>query len=319
MPDNPPLVTVTICCFNSERFIAQTIQSVLSQTLGEFELIILNDGSTDRTEEIVHSFGDPRIRYEYQDNHGLAAARNRTLELARGKYVAFLDHDDLWVPEKLALQIPILETRPDVSLVYANEATIDDKGRVISEGLAGFEPKDGNLFAELIAGNFICWQTVVMDRQVLLELGGFRPFRVAEDYDLLLRCAIDHNFVGLDTVLAYYRHHPDSYIQSHKLERLEELLELFTDLLANVPPQHRACEPILRRRLGDIQYSLGRQLCLEGNLSTGRLHLQEACFNSPFKPRYVTESVLAGLLGNRFYVPFATRRDQFVARIRALV
>ena len=272
MLDKTPLVSVTICCYNSERYIAQTIRSVLEQTFKDFELIIVNDGSIDRTEEIVLGFNDLRIRYEYQENRGLAATRNRTIELARGKYVAFLDHDDLWIPDKLALQIPLMESREDVAVTFGNAAIIDANGNITAERINGIKIVDGNVFAELIKGDFINWQTVVMRRSVLEDLGGFRPYTIVEDYDLLLRTALDHSFVNIDRVVAQYRWHASNASHNFMKVWLEEL-ELKEYWLAPLPEPFTNLRPALRYNIARLHYMIGVDLCRSGNTQTGKTHL----------------------------------------------
>lgn len=110
-----PLVSVIIPVYNSEKYIAEAIESVLSQTYPSFELIIVDDGSTDRSSEICLSY--PRVRYEYQENRGVAAARNRGIELAQGDFLAFLDADDFWLPEKLSLQVEAFDLNPSKEVV----------------------------------------------------------------------------------------------------------------------------------------------------------------------------------------------------------
>jgi glycosyltransferase involved in cell wall biosynthesis len=111
MSSNIPFVTVVIPAFNAERYITQAIDSVLRQTCGMFEVIVADDGSTDQTRSVVERFG-PLVRYEYQRNAGPSSARNRGIELATGDFVAFLDADDVWNPEKCAVQIAHLNERP---------------------------------------------------------------------------------------------------------------------------------------------------------------------------------------------------------------
>ena len=295
MRDKTPLVSVTICCYNSERYIVQTIQSVLDQTFTDFELIIVNDGSTDRTEEIVLGFADPRIRYEYQENRGLAATRNRTLELARGKYVAFLDHDDLWMPDKLALQISLMGTREDVAVVYGNAATIDADGNIISERYNDFRIADGNVFTDLLIYDFINWQTVVMRRSVLEDLGGFRPYDIVEDYDVLLRSALGHTFVGIDQVVAQYRRHASN--SSHNSMKLWlELLELKEYWLAHLPEPYKELRPSLQRDIAWLHYSIGMGLYRVGNIQTGKAHLRRAWSESKY--RYELWIILTHILGD---------------------
>src|SRR5438874_5550918 len=104
-----PTVSITLCCFNSERFLAETLRSIIDQTYKDWELVIINDGSTDSTESIIQTFIDRKwpIVYHSQQNAGLGRSRNKAVELSRGEFIALIDHDDLWEPEKLARQIPL--------------------------------------------------------------------------------------------------------------------------------------------------------------------------------------------------------------------
>ena len=128
MSGSLPVVSVVVPVFRSERFVADTIRSVLAQTLGDFELIVVDDGSPDRSIAICRTFSDPRIRYEHQANRGLAAARNAGIRSARGRFVAFLDSDDLWAPGKLAHHVAHLESRPEVGVSYGYSMFIDENG-----------------------------------------------------------------------------------------------------------------------------------------------------------------------------------------------
>lgn len=131
----PPIVSVVIPVYRSERFVADTIRSVLAQTLADFELIVVDDGSPDRSIAICKAFTDPRIRYVHQGNGGLAAARNAGIRAARARYIAFLDSDDLWHPEKLARHAAHLDARPEVGLSYGYSVFIDELG----ERLGGYQ------------------------------------------------------------------------------------------------------------------------------------------------------------------------------------
>ncbi len=113
--DFPPPVSVILPVYNGERYLAEAIESVLSQSYQSFELIVIDDGSTDRSREIAQSF--PLIKYVFQANRGVAAARNRGIEISRGEFLTFLDADDLWLPEKLALQMEAFEYDPALEIV----------------------------------------------------------------------------------------------------------------------------------------------------------------------------------------------------------
>lgn len=124
------LVSVIIPAYNSETFITKAIDSVLSQSYPHIETIVVDDGSTDHTARVVRSYGD-RIKYVYQDNQGHAKARNRGLQESRGEYCAFLDADDCWLPQKVELQVDILERNPDTGITHCNHTKIDEQGRII--------------------------------------------------------------------------------------------------------------------------------------------------------------------------------------------
>ncbi len=121
-----PKVTVVVPAFNVSKYIAASLRSILAQTFTDFEVIVVNDGSTDDTAKIVAAFRDPRIQLLTQKNRGLAGARNSGIRLAKGEYIAFLDSDDLWLPEKLDRHVRHLDSKPRVGVSYSGSSFIDD-------------------------------------------------------------------------------------------------------------------------------------------------------------------------------------------------
>src|SRR2546421_314712 len=121
----PPKVSITLCCYNSERYLDETLQSITAQTYKDWELVVINDGSRDATEDIVRRYMDAGwpIVYQYQENRGLSASRNKSIELSSGEFIAMIDHDDLWSPEKLEKQVPLFED-PKVGVVYTQTVVI---------------------------------------------------------------------------------------------------------------------------------------------------------------------------------------------------
>jgi glycosyltransferase involved in cell wall biosynthesis len=124
-----PLVSVITAAYNAESFIAETINSVVEQTFTDWEYIVVDDGSTDNTARIVKAF--PQVKYIYQSNHGVAVARNTGVAHSSGKYIAIIDADDIWVREKLAMQIEVMRNHPGVGFCYTNACTINEQGAVI--------------------------------------------------------------------------------------------------------------------------------------------------------------------------------------------
>ena len=206
-----PHFSVIIPCYNSERFIRETLNSVLTQTYTDFEIIIVDDGSVDDTRSIIESFDDSRIQYHFQSNRGLSATRNRLIELAKGELIAFLDHDDIWISNKLEQQIKCFNQSPEVMLVYTNGKTVDDAGNIYGNYISSTELHSGQVFGELLARNFIILSSTILKKSVLNEIGMFdESFHVAEEYDLFLRLAHSHAIDYVDEPLTLYRIHENA-------------------------------------------------------------------------------------------------------------
>lgn len=208
-----PKVSVNIPCFNSEKYIKQTLQSVLNQTFEDFEIIAVNDGSTDRTEEIVKTFSDPRIKYYYQKNMGLSNTRNRQLALSSGDFIAFLDHDDIWMPEKLELQLRAL-AKENANFCYSKVRRIiySEEEKEVSNRVIGKRlPYSGHkLITKLCEGNPITWSSVVIESKLCKKIGFDTRLKRSEDYDHILRASLEIRLVYLDQELVIYRMYPSN-------------------------------------------------------------------------------------------------------------
>lgn len=221
-------VSVIIPAYNCEHYIKDTVESVLSQTYEDIELIIIDDGSTDRTREIVKRFGS-KVEYVYQDkNVGPSATRNRGIEQAKGKYIAFLDHDDVWMPNKIEEQIKLLENNKDIALVYSNGCSINSSGVQVSSTLFDIaKPHRGFAFEELILDNFIPTSSVIVRKQILNEVGGFNErFLISQDFDLYLRIAEDHEIDFVDALLFKRRIYPDSASNKKRKVLLDDVISI---------------------------------------------------------------------------------------------
>ena len=133
----PPLVSIVIPAYNALTFLPETLDSALAQTLTDFEVIAVNDGSTDGTGAWLDALNDPRVNVIHQENKGLPATRNTGIRHAEGTYIAFLDADDLWDKTKLAKQVAVLEARPKVGLVHTGITFIDAQGQPVNGGVFG--------------------------------------------------------------------------------------------------------------------------------------------------------------------------------------
>jgi len=217
-----PEVSVIIPTYNRSDMLAQAMRSVLAQTYRDFELVIVDDGSTDNTREVVEGFGDPRIRYVWQENQERSAARNRGVAEASAELVAFLDSDDLWFPEKLEVQLPLFRERRDVGLVYSYCVRIDERGDFPY-------PQDflrddtgvaiQNMHADLLAGNAVLTPSVIVKKEVFQAGGGFdRSLSTSEDWELWIRLSELCDFGFTSRPLAAFRVHPGNSVKD--LDRL---------------------------------------------------------------------------------------------------
>lgn len=207
-------VSVIVPTYNRAHLVRETIDSILSQTFNDFELIIVDDESTDSTDEVVKSYKDKRIRYFKHQHHGIIAAnRNYGIRRAKGKYIAFCDDDDLWFPQKLEKQVQELEKDSQIGLVCNNEIGFDDKGdhgELIKTKLTDQD----FTFESLIAVNRVSTSTVLVRKAVLNDVGMMdeSPELVAvEDYELWLRIAKKYRVKYIDMPLGKYRTHPGGY------------------------------------------------------------------------------------------------------------
>lgn len=274
--DNP-LVSVIVPAYNASRFLATTLMTVRAQSYENWELIVVDDGSTDVTAHIVASFTaeDDRIRLVRQKNQGVAAARNRGMSIANGEFVAFLDSDDIWLSTKLARQVAVmLSSPPDVGLIYSWWDIVDEHGVRKSSShpwMIQGEVSDG-----LVAFNFIGNCSVPLIRSSCLEeVGGFdESFRAAgaegcEDWDLFIRIAEKFRIGLVPEVLVAYRRvygtmsgNVSSMLRSHSL-----MLTALEQRRLSVPPK-------LKRDSRGMIYGYLIMLCIR----TGRIHRAVALF-----------------------------------------
>ncbi|PKG31778.1 glycosyltransferase, partial [Methanoregula sp.] len=193
----------------------ETIHSVTGQRDPRFEIIAVNDGSPDNSRQILEDLkeeiGD-RLIVLTVENGGVSRARNTGVRSSRGKYLAFIDQDDLWAPEKIEEQVALLESDPSMSLSFTNESIIDDQGNLIRENVLTLGARNrGAILEALLFDNFIPISSVMMPREVFDRTGGFRPeYALAEDYDLLLRAAELGTADFIDKPLLKYRTHKES-------------------------------------------------------------------------------------------------------------
>ncbi|KJH71118.1 glycosyltransferase family 2 protein [Aliterella atlantica] len=206
-----PKVSIIIPAYNVLKYIPETWESVVRQTFSDFEVIVVNDGSSDGIEHWASQVIDPRFKLISQENCGAAGARNTGLAHAQGDYIAFLDADDLWTPTKLAQQVAVLDENAEVGLVYTWVALIDEQGTFT--GRIFENHAEGNVWTQLTQRNIVeCGSTAMVRRSCFETVGVFDgDLRSAvEDWDMWLRIASRYAFKVLKEPLVYYRQIPTS-------------------------------------------------------------------------------------------------------------
>jgi glycosyltransferase involved in cell wall biosynthesis len=285
------LVSVIMPSYNRAYIVGRAIKSVLSQTYTNFELIIIDDGSTDDTAEVVKSFNDSRIIYvKHARNLGIASARNTGIDVSRGEYIAFLDSDDEWLPDKLREQLIAFEEAPsDVGAVYTQ---MQNTGKGKTTYLHRKTPPEGNIHKHVLSGLPIYLVTLMVKRKYLEQTGIFdKDFVFADDWDFCIRLSKICNFRFVKTPLAI------RYIESDSIS-------------VNSPILPRELEKILNKHFDEIRKDrrvlvvhyawLGRVWCLMNNLVEGRRYYARAWRANPFNLRPLLGFV-ATILGRTFY------------------
>jgi glycosyltransferase involved in cell wall biosynthesis len=256
-----PEFSVIIVAYNHAPYIKQTIDSVLTQSFDNFEIIIIDDGSTDNTKEIVSSFNQPRIKYIYQQNSGLPAeARNRGMSLSRGRYIALLDGDDFWDKEKLKKCKSVLDSMPDIDLVCHNEAIVH-QGRVLRYTAYGpyVEPMYERL---LFDGNCLHTSAVVIRRKVFFEdekhFSEDRRLFTIEDYEYWLRLSQSYKFYFLPEVLGNYRVTESGAFLSSGEKNALNMLYLLESHFSRMSTKTKETLRRMKRRRSAVMCAAGR-------------------------------------------------------------
>jgi len=304
----PGLVSVIIPCFNRADIVGETIESVLAQSHKLLEVIIVDDGSTDDTREVVARYGDPRIRYFYKANGGLSSARNAGLEEARGEYIAFLDSDDVWHPWKLSAQVEVFSRYTSVGLVWSDMSTFETAGRVIAErhlrdyysaySLVNLEARHApagqlrelidaapskmasspfyifDVFHEMFSGNLVHPSTAVVTRDRLRESGPFEPEVTghgAEDYHFYFRICALGPVAFLDAPTTLYRVHPSQLSTCNRLHEARGNLKVVTHWLSRRPST--LPQPVVQKSLANSHAWLGAEELNAGDSRAAARHL----------------------------------------------
>ncbi len=269
---NPPTVSVIIPTYNRAHLIREALESVFSQTYRDYEVIVVDDGSTDNTREILASYRD-RIHIVWQENQGISAARNRGILLARGKYLAFLDSDDRWLPEKLERQVSYLDQNSYMGLVSSHlwryEIGKEKERERVPRSI-------GRSFGELVTGpNFIDTSTVVIRKRCIEVVGNFdESMPAAEDWELWVRIAKRFGIHCMEDILAEHRWHP-----ANTTKDMTKVYEGYWKFYKKVLRLHRTLLPNIRYfkdRKAFFQYLLGTTYLKQKKMHKALYHIAGA-------------------------------------------
>ena len=232
--NNAPIVTVILPVFNGENYLRAAIESVLAQTLPDFELIVVDDGSTDTTGAIAQEYG-PRVRYIHQANTGVAGAFNHGLKLAAGRYISWLSHDDVYAPTKLEKQVDALRRLGQPGVCYTDIQIIDHQHAVIGEhALPEYERED--LLRHVLTGGPICSASysILYDRDCIRQVGAYaEEWRYTQDVEMLARLARRFPFVRVPEKLMQVRETENRGIHSPRWRR--EVVKFYRTQLSTAP------------------------------------------------------------------------------------
>jgi len=270
-----PFISVIVPTFNRLNLLKQTLDSVRRQTFRDFEVIVVNDGCTDGTGEWLRSQAD--VRTLEQTNRGIAISRNLGAAAAQGNWLAFLDHDDLWAPDKLHIQAEFLERNPEVGLVAAKHVRLGKRFR------SPRRPKwiKGDLFVKEFSESFIHTSSVMIRKDVFGKIRGFpSQYRFADEFDVWLKIAAAYPIAYVDIPLVFIRFYESN--TSH--DRIGVRTDTYDILTRNYDPERIPLRVFLRT-LSDHDISFGRAYLNEGDLGEALKWFHRSVERTPWRLR----------------------------------
>ncbi len=275
-----PIVSVVIPTYNRKDIISRAINSVLNQTYENYEIIIIDDGSTDGTIEYIKNHFNSKIKCISQKNKGASAARNRGISEANGKYIAFLDSDDEWVESKLKDQFAFLDKNPEIALLCGRTYRSDNVKRVnssLSKSIVG------NLFNTLFMHSFVSTPTVIAKKEVLDAVGGFdTSYKSAEDFDLWLKITKNYKCAFLPDLVAIVNRGKDNL----STDKITLHLHALT-ILENHYDKNRIPRNVYKKAMSDTYIALGRNYLKSGQISKAKKSFIKSFRIFPFRLRSI--------------------------------
>jgi len=301
-------ISIIIPTYNSAQYICEAIESVLNQTYKDFEIIVVDDGSTDNTKEVIKPYLN-KMKYIYQQNSGPSAARNRGIQEAKGEYIAFLDADDIWLPQKLELQIKFMEKEKEVGLIFSDMVLFNEKeiiknsflkeklffNKLSIKSLSSTEKVIyDNVFNALLQENFIPTNTVIVKKECFNKVGFFdETLFSVEDRDMWLRIGLfyDIGFINFPLVLTRFHETNISGNQELALKSRLKVMKKFLNY-SNLPIKSKK---IIKQTINKIYFDLGYLYFTYEKFPLSRIYFRKFLKENPFifKPWiYILLSVL---------------------------
>ncbi len=246
-----PLVSVVIPAYNHERFIGKAIDSVLNQTMDNLELVIVDDGSTDNTAEVIRSYDDPRLAYTWQENQDAYNTINRGMGMARGQYISILNSDDIYTTDRLEKLLAVMETRQaacvftDVVPISDDDVEFTDPGfgwNIWHQGNRAFYSKVNDVYTGFLHGNYmVTTSNLFMRTEAARKVGDFAPIRYLHDYDFIFRMMLAHpgdvHYLEDEKLLYYRIHHGNTLSEAAITGREQDLAVIEKYTLARLPDE----------------------------------------------------------------------------------
>lgn len=274
-----PKVSVILPAYNGEKFITAAIDSVLGQTYKDYEVIVVNDGSNDRTAEILSGYGG-KIKVITQENGGIAKARNVAIDCSEGEYLAFLDQDDTWMPEKLECQVPLLEQDKDLGLVYTDAYIMCDNGaELLSFDLR--KPYRGMAVEQLFLNNFIATSSVIVKRKYFERVGPFiQSLSPCLDYDRWLSIAALYKIDYVSKPLIRFRDHVSTF-RKNEIITTKKIVATLQGFIDNHPDVSKALGKKAGRKIAYYKIDLAKKHLIRGDFQDAFTGFGEALKTDP--------------------------------------
>jgi glycosyltransferase involved in cell wall biosynthesis len=287
-----PLISVCMPVYNAQRFVAEALKSILEQTLGDFEFLIVDDGSTDGSLRILeyHAARDSRIHLVSRPNKGLVPSLNELVYIAKGEFLARMDADDIAMPERFEKQVEYLRAHPECAVVGCRVWEIDAEGDTVTEWPTCSDHEAIDAFHFLLAGPALLHPSILMRRDAVLAIGGYRQFAVSEEIDLYLRLAENWRLGRVPEYLLKYRVHTTNYSRDSKTQargyhvNCDILVDAYRrrNLPVSLPPEVIPIGDPNFVYSAEWQKNLGWRILLDGHVRTARKYARRVLARRPF-------------------------------------